>query len=70
METPTRATQIIINIISCASKIFMTVMALVFAFMFLACAIMIFKEPVIALIGCIGFGGGAIFCWAAREDTN
>lgn len=60
----------IINGISYASKLFMSFMALVFALMFLACAIMIFKDPVIAIIGCIGFGGGSIFCWMARDDKD
>lgn len=62
METPSRATKIFLNITGTLTIAFLSVMALMFAFIGLSAFICIFTEDAGA-IGLIGALGGAALAW-------
>ena len=62
METPSRATKILLNITGILAIAFLSIMALMSAFIGLSAFICIFTEDVGA-IGLIGAFGGAALAW-------
>ena len=62
METPSRATKIFLNTIGVLTIVFLSIMALMFAFIGLSAFICIFTEDAGA-IGLIGALGGAAMAW-------
>lgn len=61
MQTPSRATKIILNIIGVLTLAFLSIMALIFAFISLAAFIGIFTGD--GAIGVFGTLGGAAMAW-------
>lgn len=61
METPSRATKVLLNIIGVLTIAFLSLMALMFAFISLAAFIGIFTgDGAIGVFGCLG---GAALAW-------
>lgn len=58
---------VIYNVITLATKGFLGTMAVLCAGVFLTCLLHIFKDPVMSIIGCVGFGGTAIGLWEALK---
>lgn len=56
--------------IAYATKGFLACTSVVFGLMFLVCLLQLFKEPAIALIGCVGFGGGAWILWETQKEVQ
>lgn len=61
METPSRATKIVLNIIGLLTVAFLSIMTLMFAFISLAAFIGIFTgDGAVGIFGCLG---GAALAW-------
>lgn len=61
----------LLSAIEYAAAGFILLMALVFSLMFIVCLTQVFTQPVISLLGCAGFGGGAWFLWGVlRPNTT
>lgn len=61
METPSRATKIVLNIIGLLTVAFLSIMTLIFAFISLAAFIGIFTGD--GAVGVFGALGGAALAW-------